>query len=67
MTFNTIKFALVLGTIATAFGFYLPGVAPRSFHRGDDVELKVNKLRLMQQYCTLFTSNFYLFFWFMFF
>jgi hypothetical protein len=25
--------------------FYLPGVAPKSFHPGEEVELKVNKLR----------------------
>lgn len=26
-------------------GFYLPGVAPTSYEEGDDVDLKVNKLR----------------------
>jgi hypothetical protein len=36
----------VLAVLAdVVHGFYLPGVAPKSFHPGEDVELKVNKLR----------------------
>jgi len=33
--------------LSTRFGeaFYLPGVAPHSYVTGEDVELKVNKLR----------------------
>ena len=30
--------------LPSAQGFYLPGVAPRTFRYGDKVELKVNKL-----------------------
>jgi hypothetical protein len=43
---------IALGTLVVlcamvqiANGFYLPGVAPHSYADGDDVELKVNKLR----------------------
>jgi hypothetical protein len=28
--------------------FYLPGVAPHSFQEGENVDLKVNKLRLFE-------------------
>ena len=31
--------------LASASGFYLPGVAPHSFAKDETVELKVNKLR----------------------
>jgi hypothetical protein len=41
LSFVTIGIILELGN-----GFYLPGVAPRSFFSGEEVELKVNKLRL---------------------
>ena len=40
--------AALLGAVAAlasrADAFYLPGVAPHSFKRGESVELKVNKL-----------------------
>merc|ERR1719445_2907377 len=37
--------ALLLSLIAQrAFGFYLPGVAPREFEVGEEIKLKVNKL-----------------------
>lgn len=37
---------LVLSVLShVASGFYLPGVAPHSYLDGEDVELKVNKLR----------------------
>jgi hypothetical protein len=34
-----------LAVISNAF--YLPGVAPHSFQEGENVDLKVNKLRLV--------------------
>lgn len=37
--------ALLLVVAATCNGFYLPGVAPYDFKRGETVDLKVNKLR----------------------
>jgi len=40
------RIAVALALVAApALGFYLPGVAPRSFERGDPVDLKVNKVR----------------------
>jgi hypothetical protein len=35
---------LALGLVGTSHGWYLPGVAPHDFTRGERVELKVNKL-----------------------
>jgi len=35
---------LAFGLVGTAHGWYLPGVAPHDFTRGERVELKVNKL-----------------------
>ena len=35
---------LALGLVGPAHGWYLPGVAPHDFQRGERVELKVNKL-----------------------
>lgn len=32
-------------SVAPSSAFYLPGVAPHSFSKGEVVELKVNKLR----------------------
>jgi len=40
-------FAL-LGFFGTAHGWFLPGVAPHHFARGERVELKVNKLTSTQ-------------------
>ncbi len=40
--------ALILSFLAvfnSVSGFYLPGVAPHSYEDGEDVDLKVNKLR----------------------
>jgi len=39
-----IKAAAFVALAAPASGFYLPGVAPRTFRYGDRVELKVNKM-----------------------
>jgi len=39
-----IRVSLVVALAQLSFGFYLPGVAPRTFRYGDKVELKVNKL-----------------------
>ena len=36
--------------ISSARGMYLPGVAPHSFADGEEVELKVNKLRYLKRY-----------------
>jgi hypothetical protein len=36
---------LLLVGIASSQAFYLPGVAPYDFKRGETVDLKVNKLR----------------------
>jgi hypothetical protein len=36
---------LIAGFASLAKAFYLPGVAPHSFTGGEQVELKVNKLR----------------------
>lgn len=36
---------LALTSVLTASGFYLPGVAPHNYVEGEDVVLKVNKLR----------------------
>lgn len=35
---------LLLLQLVSALGFYLPGVAPKTFHYGQPVDLKVNKL-----------------------
>ena len=35
---------LLLVLVSHVSAFYLPGVAPHSFEKGEDVELKVNKL-----------------------
>ena len=37
-----------LGLFGTAHGWFLPGVAPHHFARGERVELKVNKLTSTQ-------------------
>ncbi|PSR96911.1 Transmembrane 9 superfamily member 7 like [Actinidia chinensis var. chinensis] len=42
-TVATIFFSLLL-LISHAYSFYLPGVAPRDFQRGDPLQVKVNKL-----------------------
>lgn len=41
-TLKTLVFALLF--ISSAHSFYLPGVAPRDFHRHDPLYVKVNKL-----------------------
>ena len=38
--------ALLLLAATSVKAFYLPGVAPYDFKRGETVDLKVNKLRL---------------------
>ena len=40
----TLKILLLVLFITQCFTFYLPGVAPREYHVGDPVSLKVNKL-----------------------
>ncbi|CAM9590801.1 unnamed protein product, partial [Heterosigma akashiwo] len=35
---------IIVFTVFTTEGFYLPGVAPRNFNDGEKVDLKVNKL-----------------------
>ncbi len=42
---NSRAYAILGGQPITEIGFYLPGVAPRSFSNGETVDLKVNKLR----------------------
>lgn len=37
--------SLVVALQSLTTAFYLPGVAPRSYVEGEDVDLKVNKLR----------------------
>ncbi len=37
--------AALLLLLSPLQAFYLPGVAPRDFKEGEEVELKVNKLR----------------------
>lgn len=44
MIHNILKFCLLVG-LSSVSAFYLPGVAPHSFENGEQVELKVNKLR----------------------
>eukprot|EP00965_Chrysotila_dentata_P004155 134446-Pleurochrysis_carterae.AAC.1 len=36
--------ALLLASLVQTNGFYLPGVAPREYQKGEHVEIKVNKL-----------------------
>ena len=49
MSFSSIFVALLAGVaLSLTEGFYLPGVAPRNFERGDAVDLKVNKLSSTQ-------------------
>lgn len=36
---------LCISFISLTMGVYLPGVAPIDFQEGDEIELKVNKLR----------------------
>ena len=36
---------VLVTSLASVSGFYLPGVAPHSFAKSETVELKVNKLR----------------------
>jgi transmembrane 9 superfamily protein 2/4 len=38
----------LVGLLGAAHGWYLPGVAPHHFARGERVELKVNKLTSTQ-------------------
>jgi len=54
---SSAKFLLASGLTLTQ-GFYLPGVAPREFEKGDNINVKVNKLFSMKtqvpyQYYTL--------------
>jgi hypothetical protein len=41
----SISISLLLLGLSVCNGFYLPGVAPYDFKRGETVDLKVNKLR----------------------
>jgi hypothetical protein len=36
---------VLAANLASVSGFYLPGVAPHSFTKDENVDLKVNKLR----------------------
>ncbi|XP_078432050.1 transmembrane 9 superfamily member 7-like [Wolffia australiana] len=42
--FNAASLLVCLLLCPFAAGFYLPGVAPRDFEKGDDLQVKVNKL-----------------------
>ncbi len=42
---NILAFSLLLAQLQVLNGFYLPGVAPHSYVDGEEVDLKVNKLR----------------------
>lgn len=51
MSFSSIFAALIAGLVLLGQqteSFYLPGVAPRNFERGDAIDLKVNKLSSTQ-------------------
>ncbi|KAF3540702.1 hypothetical protein F2Q69_00018682 [Brassica cretica] len=41
---SAIAFTLLLSFIHVAHSFYLPGVAPQDFEKGDELKVKVNKL-----------------------
>ena len=47
-----VALSVAIGTICSnlASAFYLPGVAPHSFADGEQVDLKVNKLRYLNKY-----------------
>jgi hypothetical protein len=47
----TLAISSIYSNLASAF--YLPGVAPHSFADGEQVDLKVNKLRCTIQLCFL--------------
>lgn len=44
MEWRPLALLLVAWSVTVADGFYLPGVAPQDFKKGDDMLLKVNKL-----------------------
>lgn len=45
---------VLLGSLAVAEAFYLPGVAPHEYANGEKVEIKVNKLSSIKtQVCTV--------------
>ena len=39
------QFLVLIAVLSNVLSCYLPGVAPRNFQEGEEVELKVNKLR----------------------
>ena len=39
---------VLAANLASVTGFYLPGVAPHSFTKDENVDLKVNKLRYQE-------------------
>ena len=43
--FGMIKILVLAASFISIQSFYLPGVIPHSFESGDQVDLKVNKLR----------------------
>jgi len=51
MSSSSLKAAIFgLAAITQSNAFYLPGVAPHDFYTGEPVELKVNKLRFVNNY-----------------
>ena len=42
------QLSILFGAVSLSDAFYLPGVAPHSFASGEQVELKVNKLRFVK-------------------
>ena len=45
---------VLAANLATVTGFYLPGVAPHSFTKDENVDLKVNKLRYQKTIANVF-------------